>query len=113
MSRWFFERLAVVPGRLKVRPVRVAVALIALFILLFSLTFNFTARHAAASSTLFADDFEASSLGSLPPTWTVVSGSWSVQQDGTQVLEQTSTDTTSEKRVLTGSASWDDYVFQA
>lgn len=113
MSRWFFGRLVAVPGRLKVRPVRVAIALIALFILLFSLTFNLTAQHAAASSTLFADDFETYPLGSLPPTWTVVSGSWSVQQDGSQVLEQASTDTTTEKRVLAGSASWDDYVFQA
>jgi cell division septation protein DedD len=86
---------------------------IALLVLLFSLTLGFVAQRAAASSTLFSDDFEGYPLGTFPPTWTLVSGSWSVQQDGTQVLEQTSTDTTTEKRVLAGSTTWTDYVYQA
>jgi hypothetical protein len=113
MRPFWGRRLAALSRRLKVRPLRVAVALIALFILLFSLTLNFTAQHAAASSTLFSDDFEPYALGSVPPTWTVVSGSWSVQQDGSQVLEETNSDTSTEKRVLAGSTSWGDYVFQA
>ena len=113
MLRLFGRRLAALPGHLKVRPVRVAAALIALFILLFSLTLNFTAQHVGASNTLFTDDFESYSLGSFPPAWTSVSGAWSVQQDGTQVLEETNSDTTTEKRVLAGSTSWGDYVFQA
>jgi hypothetical protein len=81
--------------------------------LLFSLTLNFTLQHAAASSTLFSDDFESYALGSVPPTWTVVSGSWTVQQDGSQVLEEIDSDTSTEKRVLAGSNSWGDYVLQA
>lgn len=97
---------------LRLRRVQMASAVIALFVLLFSLTLGFVTQRVAAGSTLFSDDFEADTLGSFPPNWTLVAGSWSVQQDGTQVLEQTSTDTTTEKRVLAGSATWTDYVYQ-
>jgi hypothetical protein len=100
-------------GRLKMRRIQVIAALLALLALLLSLTFGLTAKHAAASSTLFSDNFESYPLASLPAAWTPVSGSWSVQQDGTQVLEQTNPDTSAEKRVLAGSVNWTDYVFQA
>lgn len=92
---------------------RVAAALIALCILLVSVLLAFPATHVAASSPLFSDDFEADALGSVPSNWTIVSGSWSVQQDGSHVFERTDTSTTSEGRVLAGSVSWDNYVYQA
>jgi hypothetical protein len=66
-----------------------------------------------SGGTLFADDFESYALGSFPPTWTLVSGSWAVQQDGSQVLAQTDPSTSTGKRVMAGSTSWGDYVFQA
>jgi hypothetical protein len=108
----FIRRFFAAFSSLRHRRVQVASAVIALFILLFSLTLGFATQRVAASSTLFADDFEADQLATFPPNWTLVSGSWSVQQDGTQVLEQTSTDTTTEKRVLAGSTAWTDYVYQ-
>jgi hypothetical protein len=88
------------------------VALMALLVLLLSLMFGFPMHHAAAASLLFSDDFESDALGAFPANWSQVSGSWSVQQDGTHVLEQTNPDTSAEKRVLAGSVNWTDYVFQ-
>ncbi|HEY7123964.1 MAG TPA: hypothetical protein VH540_08455 [Ktedonobacterales bacterium] len=111
MSR-FIIRLPGALSSLRLRRVQVVSAVIALFILLFSLTLGFVTQRAAAGSTLFADDFEADALATFPPNWTLVSGPWSVQQDGTHVLEQTSTDTTTEKRVLAGLTTWTDYVYQ-
>jgi hypothetical protein len=64
------------------------------------------------NNVLFSDDFEADPLGAFPPNWTLVAGSWSVQLDGTQVLQQTNPSTSAEKRVLAGSTTWTDYVFQ-
>ncbi|HEY7123958.1 MAG TPA: carboxypeptidase regulatory-like domain-containing protein [Ktedonobacterales bacterium] len=64
------------------------------------------------NNTLFSDDFEADTLGAFPPNWTLVSGTWVVQVDGTQVLKQNDPSTSSEKRVLAGSTSWTNYVFQ-
>ncbi len=106
------SRLPRVFTALRLRRVQVASAVIALFVLLFSLTLGFVTQRVAAGSTLFSDDFEADTLATFPPNWTLVAGSWSVQVDGTQVLEQTSTDTTTEKRVLAGSTTWTDYVYQ-
>jgi hypothetical protein len=88
-------------------------AILSVCILLLTFTLGILSKGAAASSTLFADNFESDTLGAFPPNWTLVSGSWSVQLDGTQVLEQTNTSTSSESRVLAGSAGWTDYVFQA
>lgn len=64
------------------------------------------------NNILFSDDFEADAVGVFPPNWTLVSGTWSVQVDGTQVLQQTDPSTSAEKRVLAGSTSWTNYVLQ-
>ncbi len=97
----------------RLRPLQVVAAILALSILLLTFALGVLTRGAAASSTLFTDNFESDALGAFPLNWTLVSGSWSVQLDGSQVLEQTNTSTSSESRVLAGSANWADYVFQA
>src|SRR5579883_2719393 len=100
-------------SRWRLRPLQVVAAIVALSILLLTFALGILTRGVAASSTLFTDNFESDALGTFPLNWTLVSGSWSVQLDGSQVLEQTNTSTSSESRVLAGSAGWTDYVFQA
>ncbi|HZU14560.1 MAG TPA: carboxypeptidase regulatory-like domain-containing protein [Chloroflexota bacterium] len=72
----------------------------------------------AATVTLFSDNFEADAVGSAPAGWTVVAGTWTVQQDstsqnGTQVVGQTDTNTSIEKWLSAGSSSWTDYTVSA
>lgn len=93
------------------RPLAIC-ASVALLAVSLTLMLGSLVQHARASTTLFTDDFEAETLGAFPANWTLFSGSWVTQSDGTQVLAQASTDTTTEKRVLAGSASWTDYVLQ-
>jgi hypothetical protein len=66
---------------------------------------------------LLSDDFEADALGSVPTGWTVVGGSWTVQQgsgsDTTQVVSQTNATNTGVMELVAGSSSWTNYTVQA
>ncbi len=66
-----------------------------------------TLSSVAFASTLFSDNFESGSLAN----WSRNGGSWSVVNDGSQVLRQSSTSATT--RALAGSATWTDYSVQA
>jgi acid phosphatase len=66
------------------------------------------------SGTLFADNFETDTLGAAPRGWAVVNGSsWTVQPDGSNVLQQGDPDTSQLYTIETGSSSWTDYTVQA
>lgn len=108
LGRWF-----VTSPSLKAWSVQVAAAVIVLCLLLLSLSLSALTRHVGASSiTLFSDTFESDPLGSFPANWTHLSGAWSVQEDGSHVLEQVAPTITTEKEVSAGSTSWTDYVLQ-
>jgi pectate lyase len=61
----------------------------------------------AFAGTLFADDFQDGNTTG----WTTSGGSWSVVTDGSQVLRQSSTSSTT--RALAGSAAWTAYSVRA
>ena len=65
-------------------------------------------------TVLFSDDFESDTVGSVPNGWTVETGTaWSTQVDGTQVLKQGSTSTSTLYGIAAGSLSWTDYSVSA
>jgi hypothetical protein len=63
-------------------------------------------------ATLFSDNFEADPLGSPPAGWTVAGGTWTVTQDATHVLSQTSTTAGALDEIVAGSTAWTDYTLQ-
>lgn len=72
------------------------------------------------STMLFSDDFQRATPGAAPSGWTVESGHWTVQQDGSAsgglpnlVLAQGDPSTASNYTVSTGSSAWTDYTVQA
>jgi hypothetical protein len=68
---------------------------------------------AAPPDTLFGDNFEQDALGAAPAGWTISSGTWAVENDGTHVLQQTDTNTAASYFISAGSANWTDYTVSA
>ena len=67
-----------------------------------------------SSNTLYSDDFEADAIGAVPAGWSIEAGSsWSVQQNGSHALEQTSASTSTLYGISTGSPTWTDYTVAA
>ncbi|HKS69502.1 MAG TPA: RHS repeat-associated core domain-containing protein, partial [Ktedonobacterales bacterium] len=71
---------------------------------------------AAPPDTLFSDNFEQDTLGAAPAGWSVTSGTWAVENDGTHVLQQTDTTIASSVYItpsVAGSANWTNYTVSA
>lgn len=62
-----------------------------------------------ASTTLFADNFEAATIGAAPAGWTASGGTWTVVQDGSRVVKQRKS-TASTLELSAGSTTWTDYT---
>lgn len=62
--------------------------------------------------TLFADNFEADSIGAAPTGWTATGGTWSVVQDQSHSVTETATVSTAAE-LTAGNAAWTDYTFSA
>ncbi|HEU5097667.1 MAG TPA: kelch repeat-containing protein, partial [Roseiflexaceae bacterium] len=61
------------------------------------------------TTTLFADNFEAATIGAAPPGWTASGGTWAVVQDGSRVVKQ-SKSPASTLELCAGSTTWTDYT---
>ena len=64
------------------------------------------------SGTLFSDNFEQDAVGAPPAGWTLESGNWDVELDGTHVLQQT-TSPQASSYISAGSNAWKDYTLTA
>jgi hypothetical protein len=71
-----------------------------------------TPTQPPSGSTLFSDTFEADGLGNAPSGWTVTSGSWMIEQDGSHVLRQVTAPAASSY-IWAGSPAWTDYTLSA
>ena len=68
----------------------------------------------AVGTVLYSDDFESDTVGSLPAGWTIETGTtWTVQVDGSNVLEQTSSSNTPLYGIYAGDPTWTDYSLSA
>ena len=73
-----------------------------------------TAARPFVGSTLLSDDFESDTIGSVPAGWTQEAGTtWSTQLDTTNVLQQTSSSTSTLYSIYAGDPTWTDYSFSA
>ena len=63
-----------------------------------------------ASTTLLSGNFESDAVGSIPSGWTASGGTWTVVQDGSHVVKQsTSTSASATLELSAGSTAWTDY----
>ncbi len=68
----------------------------------------------AAGAVLYSDNFDSDTVGSLPAGWTIEVGTtWTVQVDGSNVLEQTSSSTSPLYGIYAGDPTWTDYSLSA
>lgn len=64
------------------------------------------------SGALFSDNFEQDAVGAPPQGWTLESGNWDVQVDGSHVLRQ-QTSPEASSYISAGSNAWTDYTLTA